>query len=598
MLNMKSSVGSQCNPEQVALKSFFLGPQSENATWLRAQFLEVIDHWFHWRRKIHPSDGKAISLEDQSGPLYLSQQHKVSVLVKELLELYEMEVPKHSPRYIGHMVSEISLPAMLGHVINLLHNPNITSDEVAVVGRRVEKEAIRALALMLGFNAEMARGHFTSGGTVANYEALWRARYRLDHWLSLGAYLVSRNLEKLTIFEASHMGWERFRSLIEKHQVKDEDYKAYSCVKNNNLRAVRKIEKVFSTAYDGPIILVPANKHYSWQKAINIFGYGEEAFWQVDLCDDGKLDATDLSRKIDLAKNQNRPILMVVGVCGTTEMGEIDPLDEIAEVLHQRKSQSEYFWFHVDAAYGGFFASLLPSAENETLLGQRTVQSLKALSLAHSITIDPHKLGYVPYSCGAIIVNHAESYIVSAFTAKYLEEELEDFSNAPWALTMEGSRSGSGACATWMSEKALGFHPEGFGRIITRTISTKRQIEEKIKRLSSPVVLAHGADTNILCFTVAFKGEKLSIVNERVKKLYRNLIAKKKYSVTKTTLETSSYDLYIDKMIRKWSGEKDDDKLVMIRVVVMNPFFGSKETSINYVDDLAAHLEEQIKLVD
>ena len=38
------------------------------------------------------------------------------------------------------------------------------------------------LATMVGYNPAATQGHFTSGGTVANFEAVWRARYRLDHW--------------------------------------------------------------------------------------------------------------------------------------------------------------------------------------------------------------------------------------------------------------------------------------------------------------------------------------------------------------------------------------------------------------------------------
>ena len=75
------------------------------------------------------------------------------------------------------MVSEISLPALLGHFAVLLHNPNILMRATATSSSVIEDEAIAMLAAMLGFDPSKARGHFTSGGTVANFEGVWRARY-------------------------------------------------------------------------------------------------------------------------------------------------------------------------------------------------------------------------------------------------------------------------------------------------------------------------------------------------------------------------------------------------------------------------------------
>lgn len=43
------------------------------------------------------------------------------------------------------------------------------------------------------------------------------------------------------------------------------------------------------------------------------------------------------------------------------------------------------------------------------------------------MTIDPHKLGYVPYACGAFLTRDAAAYAVSAFDAPYLDRpELGD----------------------------------------------------------------------------------------------------------------------------------------------------------------------------
>lgn len=106
-----------------------------------------------------------------------------------LKTLMRRETATYSPRYAGHMVS-ITLPALFGQLTALLHNPNNTSKEVSRVGTVIEAEAIGMLAEMIGYDPAAARGHFTSGGTVANFEGVWRARYRLDHWLSLALWIA------------------------------------------------------------------------------------------------------------------------------------------------------------------------------------------------------------------------------------------------------------------------------------------------------------------------------------------------------------------------------------------------------------------------
>jgi len=137
---------STCTPEEASLKSFFLGPQAENADWMRREILTVLDHWFQWRRDFHPGDGKAISRQDQKSELFRKRTAEFSNRLAELTGRLENEIPQFSPRYMGHMLSEISLPALLGHLAMLLHNPNIISSESARVASQIETEAISDLS--------------------------------------------------------------------------------------------------------------------------------------------------------------------------------------------------------------------------------------------------------------------------------------------------------------------------------------------------------------------------------------------------------------------------------------------------------------------
>jgi hypothetical protein len=124
----------KCYPSEVSMKSLFLGPKAENSSWLLEQMLGILNNWFLWRKKLNPYDGPAVSAFDQNLKEFINKQNFVSENLKHLAALFEKEVPQFSPRYIGHMFSEVNLPALLGHFISLLHNPNIISHESAKVG--------------------------------------------------------------------------------------------------------------------------------------------------------------------------------------------------------------------------------------------------------------------------------------------------------------------------------------------------------------------------------------------------------------------------------------------------------------------------------
>ena len=78
----------------------------------------------------------------------------------------------------------------------------------------------------------------------------------------------------------------------------------------------------------------------------------------------------------------------VVSSAGTTNTGAVDPLEAIADLC-----AAEGLWHHVDGAYGAFF-QLDPSLR----------ATLRGLSRADSLTLDPHKGMFLPYGTGAVLV--------------------------------------------------------------------------------------------------------------------------------------------------------------------------------------------------
>ena len=159
-----------------ALRAWFLGPRAENAELFERLVTEALrDHVF-WRRNYHPEDGFAIREQDKRSEGY---EETVARLTQELMGLLaelKRGVPFFSGRYKGHMSFEQTIASQIGYFAAMLYNPNNVSIEASPVTTRLELEVASQLARMIGYDPSRSWGHLTSGGTIANFEALWVAR--------------------------------------------------------------------------------------------------------------------------------------------------------------------------------------------------------------------------------------------------------------------------------------------------------------------------------------------------------------------------------------------------------------------------------------
>jgi glutamate/tyrosine decarboxylase-like PLP-dependent enzyme len=576
--------------EPAAFKPYFLGPKSENETWVRSQLQSILDDWFDWRKRLFPDDPAAISPADQAEPEFLRERALIGRRLGELVEQLRGEVPTYSPRYVGHMVSELALPALLGHFAALVHNPNNTSKEASKVGTVIETEAIAMLAGMVGFDPATACGHFTSGGTVANLEAVWRARYRMDHRLALALTLAEDHGRPLDVFAAAHMGPRRFQDLVAEYGVDDAALRTRSVVLGNPFEAAERIGRRSGRPYRGPVILAPGHKHYSWLKAANVFGLGEEAFWTVPVDGEGRLSVDALANRIDEARGLGRPVLMVVSVAGTTELGELDPIDTVADHLAALREEGGFdIWHHVDAAYGGYFCALDP---DEPLLAPARRRALHAIRRADTVTIDPHKLGYAPYACGALLARDPERDAVSSFAAPYVDRA--ELGAAPWTTTLEGSRSATGAAATWLTGKTLGFGPEGLGGVLRSTLESCRILRAALTEGIPQLRPLDPTDTNIFCFSVAEDGEALSAANARTAAVHAGIARSPNFAMSRTILADAACAELIGAHVETYRGRRDTDRLVLLRCVVMNPFWADPGVRAQLVPQLVEELRQAI----
>jgi glutamate/tyrosine decarboxylase-like PLP-dependent enzyme len=82
--------------------------------------------------------------------------------------------PYHHPLYIGQMLKPPHPVARLAYALAQFINPNNHALDGGRASSAMEKEAVAQIASMFGWDTHL--GHLCSGGTVANFEALWIGR--------------------------------------------------------------------------------------------------------------------------------------------------------------------------------------------------------------------------------------------------------------------------------------------------------------------------------------------------------------------------------------------------------------------------------------
>lgn len=108
-----------------------------------------------------------------SDTVRVDPDHLTTVL-NDFLNRLQDNYPYFHPRYAGQMLKPPHPVAVLGYLSAMLINPNNHALDSSPATSAMERECIRQLGAMFGFDTPL--GHLTGGGTVANLEALWVAR--------------------------------------------------------------------------------------------------------------------------------------------------------------------------------------------------------------------------------------------------------------------------------------------------------------------------------------------------------------------------------------------------------------------------------------
>ena len=530
-----------------ATEAWFLGTKGENADELERLIAEAIRDQAFWRKNYHPGDPSAITEQVKAGEEYVRTMADLKENYRLLLAFLKKSVPFFSMRYQGHMCWDVTLPSILGYFAGMLYNSNNVAFESSTATTYLEILVGDDLCRMLGYEipdeAAIAQGairpwgHITSGGTVANIEALWSARNLKFYPITLKAALekeeslaaakdisipdlgdrkILRPLVSLSLWELLNLKGDDVLALpnrIAKEYGIDNDTltEAVSKYSLQNL-GIWDFSRRFLEIVDDksalepnkigglPAFLVPGTKHYSWPKAGALLGIGAGNEINIPVDEDARLSIPELERILEECLQKQKPILTVVAVMGSTEESAVDPIAEVLAVREKFRQRGLEFTIHADAAWGGYHASVirddfeLPDARNArdaiakppvtttelmaTMLSEYAVKQFQELGCADSITVDPHKSGYIPYPAGALCYRNSAMRDLVTFKAPVIFHGEAEPTVGIYGV--EGSKPGAAPAAVYLSHRVIRPSKSGYGKIINRALYGSKKMYARL----------------------------------------------------------------------------------------------------------------------
>ncbi len=255
----------------------------------------------------------------------------------------------------------------------------------------------------------------------------------------------------------------------------------------------------------GDLVIYASDQcHYSIDKSADLLGLGREGVRKIPTDDRFHISLEMLRQAIGRDRDAGRVPCCVVGVAGTTSSGAIDPLEELADIARENGC-----WYHVDAAYGGPLA-----------FSPQHRDKLRGIERADSITFDPHKWMFVPFSCGATLVRDGGQVLRKSFdmTPEYLNDDRggADVEFDFFRYGQMGTRRFN-SLKLWMAVKFMG--REGYARTVERQIELTKYLAKQLDALGNFKRLGE-VETAVCCFqflpTPDLDGPNLDLLQQRL----------------------------------------------------------------------------------
>jgi aromatic-L-amino-acid decarboxylase len=242
-------------------------------------------------------------------------------------------------------------------------------------------------------------------------------------------------------------------------------------------------------------VYLTSQAHHCIEKALRIAGLGEAQVRRVAMDERFRMRPEALAETIAADRARGLRPWLVIAAAGTTDTGAVDPLDQIATIAARERC-----WFHVDAAYGGFF-----------LLTDEGRSALRGIERSDSVVLDPHKSLFLPYGSGMLIVRDAAPLLATHdYAGNYMQDALREPGEVSPADVSPELTKHFRALRMWLPLVLLGTGP--FRAALEEKLLLARYFHREIQALGFEVGPA--PELSVVTFRWAPPGASVERANE------------------------------------------------------------------------------------
>jgi hypothetical protein len=232
-----------------------------------------------------------------------------------------------------------------------------------------------------------------------------------------------------------------------------------------------------------------------------VTGIGSRNIMGVPVDEQARMDCHALDMLLAESVLHHQAVYAVVVIMGTTEHGSVDPLSKVLALRKKYQKRGLSFLIHADAAWGGYFTSMLvPNPAGSELeshiddlalfLNPYVENELRHLRFADSVTIDPHKSGYAPFPAGALCYRDGRLRFMVTCKSPVTGSDATEMGvyglegrwvRAPYNLRVMVdvifvSKPGAPPVAVWLGHEVIGLHKGGFGFLLGQSVFTSTKV--------------------------------------------------------------------------------------------------------------------------
>ncbi len=262
--------------------------------------------------------------------------------------------------------------------------------------------------------------------------------------------------------------------------------------------AARDAHGLKARDFERSVIYLTEHAHHSVDKAIRIAGLKECVLRYVVMDDQYRMNSDALEKTILQDKRSGLHPWLVIASAGTTDVGAVDPLSDIADVAKKHQ-----LWFHLDGAYGAFF-----------VLCDEGKKLLRGIEKSDSLVMDPHKGLFLPYGSGAVLVKEKmQLHDAFLYQASYLREAQQASEElSPADLSPELTKHFRGL-RLWLPLKLFGLAP--FRACLEEKLMLARYFHETIQQVKGFKV-GHFPQLSVATFRYVPQKGDANLFNERL----------------------------------------------------------------------------------